>query len=1134
MPINVATGEVEIARDDFFLPGRVPIKWTRRYRSDLLGVTNSPLGTGWTTSWFPKLKRMERTWQFVSSQGDQNVFPDPDGRVERGHVIRLLGAFLELVRDSDGYVVTHWDVESGAIVRFVFASDKPVDNPPLVGVESVSGDGVDVTNEAPGRVKGLRQRIEKRTVVVNYSANGRILSLDLMTNEGVRTEIVRYEYDTADRLSVVYDRRGLANRYEYDANSRVSREILKDGAVYSYRYDDVGRCTHFSGLDRFNEKRLRFMDSANRTMVTNSYGKTSIYEWLPSRHIVGETDPSGCQRRTEFDEFNRIVAKVDAAGSTTRYTFDENGNRDSITDPLGHTYKFTFNGYHQPISVTDPLGNIWHRGYDVKHRLVSTRNPLGARRTISYDEAGNPSVITDPLGSIRRLRFEDGMLREMTDLMDHAVSFKWDDFGRVIERIGSIGERTTIRYDPVGNPIEVALPNGSRLRATYDGGDNLCTFTNAKGDTTRFRYGPCRRLLERIDPLERAVRYLWGTEPDRIDGIINEKGESLTYFRDDQGRVVRERSFDGRERCFERDAVGRCSAVTNGNGDTIELRRDRAGRVLDQLLPDGTVTSFEYDELGRIVAGVNSDIPVRFEYDDAGRLLRETQGDHWVENSYDAAGALILITTSLGHQVRYELDPNGRLRKVSVANNQSIIFERDARGLEIARQMPGAMRLEQRYDSVGRLVEQRVGPRSYKSLLSAEESHILAGHEVIKRNYGYDGDSLILSITDDRWGQTNYTYDPAERVLHVLREQGENEGFEYDATDNFSRVFQCGSETGDHTCTYSLGNRLVARGQTRFEYDPEGRLVRKSEGVGGARQRIWKYSWDPFGQLRKICRPDGTEWEYKYDAFGRRVVKKGAVTNCNFLWSGDSIVQELPDVSPTVAWIMKPGSFVPLAKVQEGSLYPIITDHLGTPREVLDSSGKLVWTASLTAWGQVGRKHSTRPQDECPIRFQGQWFDEESGLHYNRFRFYDPALGRFLSPDPVGVAGGENLYRYVVNPIGGVDPLGLQESGCIDPVAAEDDDETLYRRGEDKESAARLGRKAAEAEAQIGIHGVSTSTTPPKPGEQVSAASRSDVETVFPVEDTPTRNDPNHKTVVLPKPVTPQVAADFNRLFGRQ
>lgn len=1042
MPIDIATGDVEIARDDFSLPGRVPIKWTRRYRSGLVGTRESPLGPGWTASWFPTLKRVGASFEYLSPDGVLDTFPDSDGRIERGQTIRLLGAFLELVRHDKRYVVTSWDVESGQITRFVFAADQSIDNPMLVAVENVSGDGVELTWEGSDRLISLRQRIENRTVLANYSPTGRLTSLDLTTKDYERKELVRYEYDAQARLSAAFDRNGLASRYEYDAQSRVSREILADGAVYSYRYDERGRCIRFSGLDGYNEKRLRFMDAAKLTMVTNSYGKTTVFECLTSGQITGEVGPAGHRRRTEFDEFGRIIAKIDPAGATSRYTYDENGNRDSITNALGETYRFTFNAHHQPISVTNPLGKSWNREYDARHRLTACRNPLGARWAIAYDKDGNPAAITDPVGAIRRLRFENGLMREMTDLIGYVTCFKWDEFGRVTERIGFSGERTAFRYDPVGNPVEVELPGGSRLHASYDSGGNLSSFTNVKGHTTRFRYGSCRRLLERVDPLGRVVRYVWGTEPERVESVINEKGETFSYFRDDQGRVIRERSFDGREELFDYDIAGRCIASTNGNGEKIHFKRDAEGRVKQKILPDGTATLFEFDPVGKIIAAITPDISVQFEYDDAGRLTREIQGEYWVRNNYNAAGDVIRTETSLGHDVRYDLDQNGRVRKLSAGKSYTLAFERDARGFEISRQMPGRMRLEQRFDSLGRLLDQRVGPAMSSSELnpvSARESSIPDGHEMIKRDYRYDPDGVVLSIKDSFWGATNYAYDPAERLLSALREHDFNELFEYDATDNLSRSQQQGSDPRDHSCTYGPGNRLLQCADTRYEYDASGRLVRKIKSGSGGRLMIWEYVWDGQAQLRKLRRPDGQTWEYKYDAFGRRISKIGPRGIQNYIWDGDVIIHEVKDVASTVAWITTRGSFAPIAKMQEGDLYPIISDHLGTPREMLDPSGNIVWAACHSAWGKVERKQNPEPQHDCPIRFQGQWFDEESGLHYNRFRYYDPATGRFVSPDPIGILSGRNLYCYSVNPVGAIDPLGLTTQ-CTDPKSTPEEE----------------------------------------------------------------------------------------------
>jgi len=1014
------------------------------------------------------LKRVERNWQYLSPEGDLNVFLDPDGRIERGQIIRLLGAFLELIRHDNRYVVTQWDVESGEIQRCVFASECATDAPALVAVENVSGDGVEVAWEASGRLRTLRQRIENRTVLVNYSPAGRISSLALVTDGGARTELVRYEYDAVGRLTAAFDRRGLANRYEYDADSRVTREILRDGAVYSYRYDDRGRCIHFSGLDRYNEKHLRFMDAARTTIVTNSYGRNTIYEYLPSGQIAGEVDPSGNQRRTVFDEHNRIVAKVEPTGATTRYTYDEHGNRDCTSDPLGNTHRFVFNAHHQPVSLTDPLGKRWLLEYDAKQRVIASQNPLGARWKIDYDESGNPAVITDPLSSSRSQRFANGLLQEMTDWMGQVTRFSWDHYGRLVERVGPVGDCTAFRYDPSGNLIEVNLPDGGRLRATYDGGDNLSSFTDAKGYTTRFRYGPCHRLLERVDAIGRVVRYRWGSEPERLDAFINEKGETFSHIRDDQGRIVCERSFGGREELYDYDAAGRCVAFTNGNGERIHLNRDAAGRLTEQILPDGTATRFEFDSRGGMVTAASPDIRVSFEYDAAGRLICEMQGEHWVRTYYNAADEVIGTKTSLGHEVHYELDPNGRVRKLSTGNNHTLAFVRDARGLETMRQMPGGLRLEQDFDVMGRLLQQRVGRASTRpgsSLPSPTAARIPPGHEVITRGYGYDAMGLLLTIRDGRWGATDFTYDPAERLLSALRNWGLNERFEYDAADNLTRTQQQGHDSNDQSSTYGPGNLLMQRGDTRYEYDRDGRLVRKTEFASTANPHVWEYIWDAEGRLRRLRRPDGEVWEYKYDAFSRRIAKIGPNNVLRFLWDGDVVIHELRKDAPAVTWVMQRYTFAPVAKIQEKSIFAIINDYFGTPREMFDSSGKLVWAASISAWGQIERKDNSNAVHDCPIRFQGQWFDEESGLHYNRYRYYDSTDARFISSDPTGLEGGKNLYQYAINPIIWLDPLGLAGKGCGDTVSEDKGAKIVQHPSK------RAARRAAEREAGMGKHG---------------------------------------------------------------
>ncbi len=162
--------------------------------------------------------------------------------------------------------------------------------------------------------------------------------------------------------------------------------------------------------------------------------------------------------------------------------------------------------------------------------------------------------------------------------------------------------------------------------------------------------------------------------------------------------------------------------------------------------------------------------------------------------------------------------------------------------------------------------------------------------------------------------------------------------------------------------------------------------------------------------------------QYRYDSLGRRVAKQaeinGVVEQKRFLWQGLRMLRE-ETPGRSILYVYEPGSYAPLARVdqaegQEQKLYYFHTDQIGTPLELTGSDGTIVWQASYRSWGSV-EQLAVREVDQS-LRFQGQYFDSETGLHYNTFRFYDAEVGRFLSQDPIGLAGGTNVYSYAANP----------------------------------------------------------------------------------------------------------------------
>ena len=228
--------------------------------------------------------------------------------------------------------------------------------------------------------------------------------------------------------------------------------------------------------------------------------------------------------------------------------------------------------------------------------------------------------------------------------------------------------------------------------------------------------------------------------------------------------------------------------------------------------------------------------------------------------------------------------------------------------------------------------------------------------------------------------------------------------------------------------------RVVNANNITWKYDVNGRLVQKLVDKGGYRPLEWRYRWDARSQLTGLETPEGERWEYKYDPFGRRISKR--CTNrdkpgMDFHWNGDQLTEEIPvgaDGTPedenAIRWIYEPGSFTPFARYEKGQLHYAVTDTVGRVQELLTENGLIVWKGKQQLWGrEEGINKEGAPT--CRLRFPGQYEDTESGLYYNRFRYYDCETGQYISSDPIGLAGGVNPYGYVRSPLVYVDLLGL-------------------------------------------------------------------------------------------------------------
>ena len=726
--------------------------------------------------------------------------------------------------------------------------------------------------------------------------------------------------------------------------------------------------------------------------------------------MAEEYDPTGGCRRTEYDPFGRIVARTTPAGGVTRYGYDATGNVNSITDPLGNETTFAFNAAHLLVARVDPSGHTWSREYDAANRLVAEVGPDGGRWSVAYEPRGLPVRGTNPAGARRGWTYSDGgVLTAETDWEGNVTRYTFDDFGRPVVRTDPLGGTYRQRYNPLGYLAAITFPDGTRKQWEYNPVGVVTAVIDPVGHVTRYRVGPCRRLLTRTDPLGQTMKFYWGSEPDELLRVVNENGEEYTLERDTLGRVVRERGFDGRELRAEYDPAGHLVAVVTGVGRRTVITRDIVGRITGQTFPDGTARTFEYNPEGFIAAAEGPDAAVRFDRDPSGRVVRESIGGDTVESHYDPAGNRIGVRSSVGGEIRFAHDRNGRVREVRPPVGDAVTIARDAEGREAVRAAAAAT-LQQTFDLLGRLSIQEVPSATHGAAVS--------------RRYEYGRNGCLARVVEAGGRAAGLDYDPAERVVRVTGGPDGDEDYRYDPCTNLTRI-RVGGTADD--LEYGPGDRLLRAGETTFEYDDEGNTVRKVEGRGD-HAREWRYTWTGANELRSVVGPDGAAWRYEYDPFGRRIATHGPDGTTRYVWDQDVVLHEVLGADVRT-WAFDPHGFGVFCRFAGGQTDVVVPDQLGTPRELVRGDGRVVWAADHLLWGTA---RTSGPGPECPVRFPGQWADPGTGLHYNRWRYYDPATGRYLSPDPLGIDGGFNPYLYVPNPIHWMDPFGLQHRNSLD------------------------------------------------------------------------------------------------------
>ncbi|HTN84282.1 MAG TPA: DUF6531 domain-containing protein [Sorangium sp.] len=1031
-PVDATSGAVVDSKVDISLPGAIPLVWKRHY-SSARALERTSLGRGgWTHSLEQWIEADEEGITLRDEQGRDLYFP----RLSAGESSFHRPDRLTLCAGRDGSfsVYSH---TSHLTRRFSRAA--PQGRTLLRSIEDAYGNAI--TLEYAG--ERLHRVIDTagREIRVKASHGGRIARLEIWA-EGILDQWVDYAYTKMGELASAADALGHAERYGYDEDHRMVKTTLKNGVSFYYDYDpETGWCRKTWGDSGLHTVEIRVDQEQRITWLTGN-DEPRILHWNEDGLVVREETLDGILLKTrEYDEDQYLIAEANGAGETTRYEYDARGNKLREIDPAGNVTQWDYEE-DLPVLHVRPDGLVTQYEHDCRGSLVGVTYPSKLRYSLTYDERGRLHAIQGEEGLLASFTVDARHnVVEEVDARGARTSYGYDLLGRPTSRTDALERRTAVQYDRLGRPLLVQRPDGTVTLSEYDALGSPIRIVDALGQTTEMEYAGTGTLVASKQPDGRQWRFKY-TAGEKLRRIENPRGEAYEFAYDTAGRVTTEVTFDGRviEYCYA--PSGRLARIDYPDRSFRAFAHDPLGNVIEELSTDGPIR-FHRDRIGRLLRaevdhGVER-IVTRFERDALGRVVAETQGDRTLRYGYDARGRRAERVMPDGATTRYAYDARDDLRRVEHDGFQ-LVLERDKLGRKIScGDGGGRFSIRSDYDSMDRVIEQRVDVRAPGGGMA---------DSVVQRLWQYDPLGRVKLVEDRRWGATSYRHDAIGELVEARR-GGRREVFAYDAAGSLQRMLE-GLDAGQEQAAdqepweIGKGNLLLRTEREKYAYDARGRRVLKLAGGEGPDAKRTEYVWDARDRLRQVKLPSGESVAFAYDAFGRRV-RKEIVDEDNarrravdFLWDGNVLAADIDSRQGARCFVHAPGTFMPLLQAERGEVFSYVCDHMGVPKELIDGKGQVAWSAAHSAWGGATdvfvdpeREGHPGPAVASPFRLLGQYADEETGLCYTRFRYFDAEVGRWCSPDPLGFNGGPNIFAYDGSPTNSVDPFGL----ACDPLA---------------------------------------------------------------------------------------------------
>ncbi|HEY0608391.1 MAG TPA: RHS repeat-associated core domain-containing protein [Chitinophaga sp.] len=1029
-PVDLVQGIVVYDGTDFELPGPIPLQWTRSWSSD--SDHHGLLGHGTHLCFDMRILEFaeENACGVLLGDGRSVIFDylpypgnseynrsekltltrtDPDEYQLFNHLERRSYHFHKLQAQDKQYRLYAIRNEAGFMISFHYNSQQH-----LVQLIDSAGRHLQIENDDEGRITGVTAK-----------------------HRGQEQLLVRYTYNEDGDLSAITDPLHQVTSIQYHQHRMVAKTD-RNGQAFYWEYDHNGRCIHTWGDGGILEGWIEYHPKEGYNLVTNSLGQITTYYYTPDHVVTQIKDPLGNSRFTEYTDHFEVYREIDEEANVTGYSYDERGNCTRIEQADGSAYTFSYDADGRLLLSNSPQGGsrtyIYYKKEQHKGQLHTVTEADGRITIFRYNALNLLSKVEDEQEHSSILEYdEDHNLLALTLPDARRASWHYDAWGNCTKASNPLQQEQYFRYDALGRATEVLLPDGNRIQLQYNAYEEIVKLKDNHHDI-RFDYTPLGNLKMREENGAK-LHFVYNRE-EQLTGVVNEHGDMYRFTRNGRGDIIRETGFDGLTRQYQRDAAGKVIKIQRPGKRWTEYEYDYNGRLTRAEHNDGSWETYSYDRNGQLIEAVNEHSTLKLQRDVMGRVVQEWQNDHTVSSRYGADGRRSRITSSLGADIRLQRNAAGEVIALAamaqgISDPWTAHIERDSLGLEIERSLPGGVKSSWNYELSG---------------MPASHTVSSGDRTTRRRHYRWDANQRLKQLTNSlRGGTVMFRHDDVGNLAWAQYEDGQ---YDYRLPDKAGNLYR--TQAGKDR-KYAPGGRLLETPDTRFSYDEEGNLSRKTISAANEGSGVWEYEWYANGALKSVLRPDGKQVSFRYDALGRRIEKAYNGQLTRFVWDGHVplhewtypeqqrpliTIDELGDIQQShpepvppetlATWVFEEGTFAPAAKIIHGKQYSIITDHLGTPAEVYDEAGENVWACELDIYGKLRKLHGDRTL--VPFRYPGQYEDLETGLYYNRFRYYSPEEGNYISQDPIGLEGGYHLYSYVHDPNAWGDIYGLKKT----------------------------------------------------------------------------------------------------------